>query len=96
MIKQAAAGDTINFADGLQGTITLTSGELCRDARAITRASESSLSRSFIRAMAAGPGGSLRIAWGVSGERPDCPSVTSRPKTSASVTVSGVVIKNPL
>src|SRR5262249_40692065 len=28
MINQAAAGDTINFADGLQGTITLTSGEL--------------------------------------------------------------------
>ena len=28
MINQAAPGDTINFADGLQGTIMLTSGEL--------------------------------------------------------------------
>jgi hypothetical protein len=28
MINQASAGDTINFAAGLQGTITLTSGEL--------------------------------------------------------------------
>ena len=28
MINQASPGDTINFADGLEGTITLTSGEL--------------------------------------------------------------------